>query len=147
MQVILLKDVPKVGRKFEVVDVSDGYAANFLLPKRLAETATPSRVAELAKRKESAKAAEDARRADIEERITTLKGETITLTAKADEQGHLYKKIHADDIVTVLADEYELTVDEESVLLDAPITTLGEHTVPLEVMGISCDLTVSVVAG
>lgn len=146
MQVILLKDIAKIGRKYQVLDVSDGYASNFLFPKGLAEMASPARIATLTKRTAASQAAEDARRADLAEKLATLKDSSVTLSVKADEQGHLYKKIHADDIVTALKDELDIELDEHSVLLPAPITTTGEHTIAIEASGKKATLIVLVVA-
>jgi large subunit ribosomal protein L9 len=146
MQVILLRDIPKVGRKFDVVEVSDGYAANMLLPKLFAERATPGKIAELAKRKEASKVVEDARHAELEEKLSSLKDTPLTIVVKADEQGHLYKKIHAHDIASALKDEHGVHLDEESVLLESPIHELGDHVVAIEASGIHSTVTVSVIA-
>ncbi len=147
MHVILLKDIQKVGRKFEVVQVSNGYAANFLLPQRLAEVATPTRIAELDKRREKLHAVEDARRADLVEKLTTLSDASITVVAKADDKGHLYKKIHASDIVSALKDELEISLDESSILLDEAIHEVGEHTINVAVGSKKTTFVLSVVTG
>jgi large subunit ribosomal protein L9 len=146
MQVILLKDVSKIGRKYDVVNVADGFAANSLLPKRLAERATPARIAEMAKRKHTSQAADEARRADLMTKLATLKDTPITITAKADEQGHLYKKIHADDIVAALKNDHAIEIEEDSILLEAPLHEVGEHTVQVETAGKKTTLIVSIVA-
>ncbi len=146
MKVILLQDVPKLGRKFDVVDVANGYATNFLMPQHLAETATATKVAELDKRKEALSAAEDARLVDLKEKLATLADITLTITTKADDQGHLYKKIHADDITSALKDEYDIHLHKESILLDEPIHETGDHTVAIEAAGEKTTLVVQVVA-
>jgi large subunit ribosomal protein L9 len=146
MKVILREDVPKVGRKFEVIDVADGYAANFLFPQALAEVATAAKVAQLAKKKEAQQAAEDARIADIKEKLAHLEDLTLTIVAKADDQGHLFKKLRADDILAGLKDEHDLALPKESVLLEQPIHELGDHAIPVEAAGEKGTLTVQVVA-
>ncbi len=146
MKVILLKDVPKVGRKLTAVEVADGYAANFLFPKRLAEPATATKLAELAKRQESARAAEDARLEDLREKLAALAEDTVTLAVKADDKGHLFKKVRASDIVALLADEHGIVLDEEAVLLEEPINEVGEYEIPLEVAGAKTALTLTLVA-
>ncbi len=146
MQLILLQDVPKVGRKFDVVMVSSGYANNFLLPRKLAEVATPKKSADLAARKAAIQAADAARSADIEERLGKLDGETVVLTAKADDNGHLYKKVHADDIVAAILSTHSLLLSEETVLLDAPLHEVGDHPVSVEAAGKRVTVTVRVTA-
>jgi large subunit ribosomal protein L9 len=146
MQIILLQDVPKVGRKFDVVDVSAGYATNFLLPQKLAEPATPAKTAVLEKRREAARAAMDAKVADLKEKLAALEGVAITLTAKADDQGHLYKKLHVEDIISALKDEHDIVLRKESVLLEAPIHELGDHSIEIDAAGEKTTITVSVVS-
>jgi large subunit ribosomal protein L9 len=146
MKVILLHDVPKVGRKFDVIDVADGYATNFLLPQKLGEVATAPKIAELDKRKEAAKVAEDARLLDLREKLATLADLTLVITAKADDQGHLYKKIHADDIVSALKDEHDIHLHKESILLDHPLHEVGDHEVSIEAAGEKATLNVQIVA-
>lgn len=146
MKVILLQQVPKVGRKFDVVNVADGYANNFLFPQKLAEMATPAREAELAKRREAVQAEEDARLSDLREKMAALGEHTLTITVKADEQGHLYKKLHSADIVSALNDEYDVALPEDAVTLEDPITMTGDHTVPVKAAGQTAEVTVQVVA-
>ena len=146
MQVILLQDVARVGRKYDVVDVSNGYANNLLFPRKLAELATPEKVAELSKRKEAARVAEDAKMEAMKEKLTALAEQTITFEVRADDQGHLFKKIRQESILELLSDEHGLEIPKESVLLDTPIHEVGEHQVDIEVAGQRTTLTVEVVA-
>jgi large subunit ribosomal protein L9 len=135
MQVILLKDVARVGRRYDVVNVSNGYANNFLFPRRLAELASKEKVAGLEKLKETARAAEDAKNAEMREKLTELAGVTVTIEVKADENGHLFKKIRAENIADVLSEEHGLAIPKEAVLLETPLHELGEHEVEIELAG------------
>jgi len=146
MQVILLKDVARVGRRYDVVDVSNGYANNFLFPRKMAELATNEKVAGLEKLKEAARAAEDAKHAEMREKLTELAGVTITLEVKADENGHLFKKIRAENIAEVLAEEHDLEIPKEAVLLESPLHELGEHQVDVELAGERTTLTIGLVS-
>jgi large subunit ribosomal protein L9 len=146
MQVILLKDIQKIGHKYDVVEVSDGYASNFLLPQALAERATSVRIAEMAKRKQTSQATEDARRAELLVKLGALKEQPITLTMKADEQGHLYKKVHAHDIVATLKNDHAIELDESSIILETPLAQVGEHAITVEAAGKTVTLTVAIIA-
>lgn len=146
MQVILLHNVPKIGHKFDVIDVADGFANNFLLPQKLAEQATKAKVADIERRRELAKAADDARVADLKEKLAALSESALTITAKADDNGHLYKKIGQGDIVSALKDERDLMLHKEDILLDQPLHEVGEHQVAIESAGIKAIVTVQIVA-
>jgi len=146
MQVILTQDVARVGRRFDVVNVSSGYAQNFLFPRKLAEVATEKKVAALTARKEAATAAHDAEVAELKEKVAALADESLVLEVKADEQGHLFKKIRAEDIVALLSDQHSVTLTKEAVLLDSPLHELGDHSVDVEVAGDRVTLTIQIVA-
>jgi len=146
MQVILLQHVARVGRQYDVVDISDGYANNFLFPRKLAERATPEKVTALKKKRETARAAEDARMAEMHEKLTELADATIVMEVRADNQGHLFKKIRAADITALLKDEHGLEIPDEAVLLDAPLNELGDHEVSVNVAEEETRFTVELVA-
>src|SRR6185503_9371426 len=114
MQVILLRDVSGVGQKGSVKNVADGYALNLLIPNKMAQLATPEALKNLEK-----KNAEDkAHRAEQEKEWTAIvekmKNFTLMVRANADQKGHLYKKISAEDIAKVLR-EQGVDVPEESI--------------------------------
>jgi large subunit ribosomal protein L9 len=144
MQVILTQDVPRVGRRYEVVDVSNGYAKNFLFPRKLAETATPVKIAELEKRREAKKAEEEIREKALIEMLDSIGEKTVTITVKADDQGHLYKKLHAEDVATALQEQHTIELATTAILLDTPIDTTGDHEVNIEAAGKTAVLTVTV---
>lgn len=146
MKVILLRNVPKVGHKYDVVDVSSGYATNFLFPQKLAEVATPIKEAELAQRREMARVAEDARKSDLLEKLKTLDGTTLTISAKADDRGHLYKKIHIEDIIRAMNEEYNITLPKDSVALENSLSILGQYPINVELFGRKSTISVEVVA-
>jgi large subunit ribosomal protein L9 len=146
MKVILLHNVPKVGKKFDIVSVADGYATNFLFPQRLAEIATPAKEAELQQKRELARVAEDARMSDLREKLHAMRDTTITMAMKSDDRGHLYKKIHAEDIVKALREEFNVALAKDSVTLDAPISALVQYPISIQHASQKTPLTLEVVS-
>ena len=132
MKVILLDDVAKVGRRGEVRDVSDGYARNFLLPKKLALTATAGNLKGLdhIKRQQEAKAGRIKTDAEtVRDRIEALVYEE---RRQASEEGKLFGSVTAQDVVEFL-EKSQIRVERRRVHLDEPIKTLGESTVTIRV--------------
>ena len=128
MKVILLDDVAKVGRRGEVRDVSDGYARNFLIPKKLAMTATSGNLKNL----DVIKKNQDAKAMRIKTDAESLKAriEALVLEEKrqAGEEGKLFGSVTSQDIVAFL-DQHKLGIERRRISLEEPIKTLGEHTV------------------
>ena len=132
MKVILLDDVAKVGRRGEVRDVSDGYARNFLLPKKLALTATAGNLKGLdhIKKQQDAKAGRIKTDAEtVRDRIEALVYEE---RRQASEEGKLFGSVTAQDVVEFL-ERSQIRVERRRVHLDEPIKTLGESTVTIRV--------------
>lgn len=135
MKIILKQDVPKIGKKFETKNVSDGYALNFLIPKGLAEVAT---VASAKKAEDAIKAQEALRKIHedlILKNLKNIDGVTITIADKANEKGHLFAGIHKDQIVSELKKETRLEILPEFVELEKPIKEVGEHQVKVSIQG------------
>ncbi|MBI4593477.1 MAG: 50S ribosomal protein L9 [Candidatus Rokubacteria bacterium] len=130
MKVILLDDVPKVGRRGEVREVSDGFARNFLIPKKLALTATQGNLQNLEhiNKQQEAKAARIQSDAEaLRERIEALVFEE---RRQASEEGKLFGSVTAQDVVEFL-EQHKVTVDRRRVQLAEPVKTLGETAVPI----------------
>ena len=130
MKVILLDDVAKVGRRGEVRDVSDGFARNFLIPKKLALTATAGNLKGLDHIKKQQEAKADRIKADAEalrERIEALVYEE---RRQASEEGKLFGSVTAQDVVDFLQ-QHTVTLERRRVHLDEPIKGLGESTVTI----------------
>lgn len=130
MKVILLDDIPKLGRRGEIRDVSDGYARNYLLPQKLALLATQAnrRNFEQINTRQEAKAA--TARAQAETRAGTIETLTLSLSRQASEEGRLYGSVGVQDLVAFLA-QNGITVERRRVELAEPIKSLGEYTVPI----------------
>jgi large subunit ribosomal protein L9 len=132
MQVILLKDVEKLGLRGDVVDVARGYARNYLLPRRLAETATPARVAEL-QRVETNRARHEARDAEQAKEIADVLSKTVLrFEVKAGPTGSLFGSVTSSDIADELWRTRKVRVDRRKIALD-PIKRIGRFSVPIEV--------------
>ena len=133
MQVILLRDVEKVGLRGEVVDVARGYARNFLLPRKLAQTATPGALEEL-RRREELRARQEARTHDEARDIAARLEETATrFEVKAGPTGSLFGSVTATDIADRLWSEHKIRVDRRKVDLPESIKRVGRYEVPVEV--------------
>lgn len=132
MKVILLSDVPKLGKKFEVKDVSDGYARNFLIKNKMAEQATAST---LKRSEENKKKFEEERKKKDSEMLAKMGSlRAVTLSAKSNEDGQLFAGIKKDELSKALS-ESGLDVAEENIILEKPIKKIGEHTIELEMGG------------
>lgn len=126
MKVILLADVKGVGKKDEILNVSDGYARNFLFPKKWAVEATAGATKEV-ERKRAAEAAREAeRRAAAEEKARQLKGKTVTLTVKCGDKGRLYGSVTSAEIAEALEKQHGVKVDKRKIDLPEAVRQVGD---------------------
>jgi large subunit ribosomal protein L9 len=131
VQVILLSDVEKLGLRGEVVDVARGYARNYLLPRKLAENATPARVAELQK-VDAQRAKHEARSAEQAQEIAGLLGKTVLrFEVKAGPTGSLFGSVTPSDIADEIWRTRKVRVDRRKIAID-PLKRVGRFTVPIE---------------
>jgi large subunit ribosomal protein L9 len=132
VDVILLQDVEKVGLRGEVVSVSRGYMRNFLAPRRLAEVATPARVAEV-QRRESDRARHEARSFEQAQEIAeTLSKTVLRFEVKAGPQGTLFGSVTATDVADELWRTRKVRVDRRKIDLPDPIKRVGRYEIPIE---------------
>jgi large subunit ribosomal protein L9 len=140
MEVILLDDVDKLGLRGEVVNVARGYARNFLLPRRLAEAATPAKVAELRKREEQ-RARHEARSTDQANEIAGVLAKTVLrFEVKAGPTGSLFGSVTPTNIADELWRTKKIRVDRRKIEIDT-IKRIGRYDVPIELFQ---DVTASV---
>lgn len=129
MKIILLKDIPKLGHRYEVRDVSDGHAINLLIPQGSAVTATASA---LKKYEILRKAAETERKIHedlLVKNLVDLDGKTITIKGKTNEQGHLFAGLHKAEIAAEIKKQTELDIDPTFIQLENPLKQVGEYTI------------------
>ncbi len=140
MQLILLQDVEKLGLRGDVVDVARGYARNYLLPRRLAETATPARVAEMQK-VDAQRAKHEARTSEQAQEIGELLGKTVLrFEVKAGPTGSLFGSVTPSDIADEIWRARKVRVDRRKIATD-PLKRIGRYSVPIELFQ---DVTVEV---
>jgi large subunit ribosomal protein L9 len=132
MDVILLKDVEKVGLRGDVVSVSRGYMRNYLGPRRLAEEATPARVAEHTKRDEQ-RARHEAQSFEDAQKIAGALGKAeLRFDVNAGPQGTLFGSVTATDIADEVWDKLKIRVDRRKIDLPDPIKRIGRYSIPIE---------------
>ncbi len=132
MKVLLLEDVKAQGKKGEVVNVSDGYARNFLFPKKLATEITPTILNEI-KTKEAAKQhrlAEEKKQA--QENAAKLSGITVKIYATSGADSRLYGAITSKEIAEELKKQFDIDVDKRKIVLDNPIKSYGAYTLDVK---------------
>lgn len=145
MKVILLQDIKGTGKKDQIVEASDGFARNYLIPRKMAREATAEAVNAIQKSKSADKHREDVRRAEAEERSRKLKGKVIQLTVRGGENGKLYGSITNDQIAAALKEQHGVEVDKRKLELEEPIKSAGQAFVTLKLMaGISTRMIVNV---
>ncbi len=144
MQIILLKDVSGVGQKGSVKNVADGFALNSLIPRKLAQLATPEALKTLESRNAQEKKERDDQEAQWAAIVGKMKNFTLMLRANASPQGHLYKKITAEDIARVLG-EQGINVPADAIEPKMPIKQSGTWPVDIELGKNKATITVDVI--
>ena len=133
MKVILLKDVKKIGKKYEVKNVADGFALNMLIPNGLAIPATPGNV-NMVETKKKGDALENAKtEAELQKALNEIKGISIDIAGKVNDKGHLFAGIHKTEIIEAVKKQKGVNIAEEHLLLEKPIKEVGEHAITVKV--------------
>ena len=145
MKVILTQDVKGQGKRGQLIDVSDGYARNFLLPRKLAKEATAEAVNALERSKGADKHREEVRKQQAEVRARELKGKVIQLEVKGGENGKLYGSVTNDQIAAALKAQHGIDIDKRKLEQEEPIKSAGQSFVTLKLYpGISTRMIVNV---
>ena len=125
MKVVLLKDVRNMGKRDDIITVSDGYARNFLFPQKLAAEATPGTLKEIARKRAAQDAREAEMRAEAQAKAELLKNKIITLDVKCGEKGRLYGSVTAAEVAEALEKQYGIQVDKRKLDIGDPIREVG----------------------
>ncbi|MEK7128172.1 MAG: 50S ribosomal protein L9 [Patescibacteria group bacterium] len=133
MRIIFLQDVSRVGKKYDIKEVNDGYAVNFLLPRKLAEAVTPKAISELEKRKKSIEIEREVQESLLLKNLEEIKDKTIIIKGKANEQGHLFAQIHKKEIVEAMKSQNHADIGEEFIVFEKPIKEKGEHEISIAI--------------
>ena len=148
MKIVLREDVESLGHKGDLVDVADGYARNFLVPRGLAMKATRGGIAQAEAMRRNRSAREDRDREAAQELAGKLTASPIVVTANAGEGGKLFGSITSSDIADAIAQQAGAEVDRRSIQLPEPIKELGELEVPVRLHAdVTASVQVTVVAG
>lgn len=131
MKVILLQDVARIGKKCELKEVPTGHALNFLIPRNMAEPATPENVKRLKERQ--ARAAEETLQDEVSFKaaLEKLGAAPVVMQVEANEQGHLFKGIKAEDISAHLKHE-GIAITAQHIHMEAPIKEVGDHEISVQ---------------
>ncbi|NLN18609.1 MAG: 50S ribosomal protein L9 [Firmicutes bacterium] len=147
MRVILTQNVEKIGAAGDVVNVADGYARNYLIPRGMAVQATKANLRRLEHEKEIA--GKKALREEEEAKALAgrLSGTTVTITAKTGEGGRLFGSVTSQDIADAVQRQFNVELDRRRIDLPEPIKNLGEYTIPVKLyQGVNAELVVKVIA-
>ena len=131
MKVILLQDVKKMGKKGDVIEASDGYARNYLFPRKLAEEATANALHVVNAKKENERRKKLAELEAAQKLAAELKGKEVTVKAKAGESGRLFGAITNKDIAEVINTTFKLSVDKKKVVMET-IKIAGTYDVEIK---------------
>ena len=144
MKIVLLKDIPNVGRRGEVKTVSDGYALNFLIPRKFAELGTSAALAR-AERQRSGEAGEAKIQTDLlQKNLMALEGTTIEMTEKANDKGHLFAAIHTDAIAAELKRQKGIALLPKFLVLQKQIKEIGEYAIAVTAHNVTASFTLVV---
>lgn len=134
MKVILLQNVPRLGQKGDIKDVSEGYAMNMLIPRKLVKFATDSDIKQVKNQKDSKNKKSDLLQNKAHGLINAVNGKNITIKQKANEKGHLFAQIHIKEIADAIG-ELGFNISEDWINLEKPIKEVGEFTIEIAAYG------------
>ena len=133
MKVILLQEVPGLGKPGDVKEVANGYARNYLLPQHMVTAATPGELANLQQRVVSAQRRTEKQRQEHESLATKLAAVTLTFAVRVGRGDRLYGSVTSQDIANALEEQEHLSVDRRTIQLRDPLRTLGTFEVPVRI--------------
>ena len=131
MKVILLQDVKKMGKKGDVIEASDGYARNYLFPRKLAEEATANALHVVNAKKENERKKKLAELEAAQKLAAELKGKEVTINAKAWDNGRLFGAITNKDVAEVVNSQFNLKIDKKKIVVNT-IKVAGEYEVEVK---------------
>ena len=131
MKVILLQDVKQIGKKGDVIEASDGYARNFLFPRKLAQEANDSNMHILNNKKENERKHKLAELEAAQKLAGELKGKEITIKAKAGENGKLFGAITSKDVAELIKEQYKIEIDKKKIVMDT-IKLVGGYDIDVK---------------
>jgi large subunit ribosomal protein L9 len=131
MKVVLLKDVKNVGKRDDILTVSDGYARNFLFPQKLAAEATAGTLKEIGKKRAAQDAREAEALAEAKAKAESLKGKLVELKIKCGSQGRLYGSVTAAEVAEALEKQHGYAADKRKIDLGEPIREVGDREISL----------------
>jgi len=147
MKVILRTDVSDLGKRGDVLDVADGFARNYLVPKGLAMKATDGAASQAASMRRARDLRDAQDRSAAEQLATTLVPKVITVTARAGSEGKLFGSVTTSDISAAIEAQTNVHIDRRKLVLPEPIKTLGTHVVPAKLhTDVEFPVTIDVVA-
>ncbi|MEK7661910.1 MAG: 50S ribosomal protein L9 [Patescibacteria group bacterium] len=132
MKIILLKDVPGVGRRYEVKEISPGYARNFILPKGLGEPATEAAMKRVKTLSVQAEAEHKIQEELLRKNVESLDGKRIEVKEKANELGHLFAGIHIKEIEKLFKEKLHAEIPLHFIKLDKPIKEIGTFKIEID---------------
>jgi len=145
MEIVLLEDVKALGKKGQIVKVNDGYARNFILPKKLGVEATSKNLNDLKLQKANAAKVAAEQLAAAKELAEKIKAVSVTLKMKAGEGGKAFGSVSSKEIAAAAAEQLNLDIDKKKLVLPEPIKTFGNHEVPVKLhKDVTAKLTVKV---
>jgi len=144
MQVILLRDVKKLGSKNSVINVKDGYAMNFLFPQKLAVAANADKIAQLDKEKEQTATNQEKAQAEVNKLAEQLKDKKLVLTEKASDKGKLYAAISPAEVIEAIKKQLKVNIEPGHLKMKDHIKEIGTHTVPVSIDGTDLNLNLEI---
>jgi large subunit ribosomal protein L9 len=132
MKVILLQDIANIGKKYDLKNVNDGYARNFLLPKKLAEMATVEAIKKLESEKKRKEQEREVQADLLKLNLEKLAETKIEIERRASEKGHLFDSLDPKDLSNVLKEKYQLDIPPEIMEIENPIKAIGEHKIKID---------------
>ena len=132
MEIVLLEDVKSLGKKGEIVKVNEGYARNFILPKKLGVEATAKNLNDLKLKKANQEKIAAQQLAAAKEMEEKLEKASVTLTIKAGDNGKAFGSVSSKEISKAIQEQLNLEIDKKKLVLSEPLKTFGTHQVPVK---------------
>lgn len=147
MKVILQADIKGVGKKDEIINASDGYARNYLFPKKLAVEANATNLAKLKSQNESKAFKKETEKKEAEKLAEKINSITLTMVVRAGENGKIFGGVTSKEISEALKNEHLIQIDKKKIILSETIKNIGTFTIDIKLYeGITAKLKLNVVA-